>query len=138
MDIVNLRLENLKTLGYNTVQDWLSDPQNLYIGCGISYLNLPSSKWNNPFDVKTYGTTTALSLYKDYVRYCTKLYDGKTLWDALEEIDGKVLGCWCRPYKCHGDILFLLLQEKRDNQVLPCIDAQNMCKMRKTVYKKLT
>ena len=23
----------------------------------------------------------------------------------LGELKGKILGCWCRPNKCHGDIL---------------------------------
>jgi hypothetical protein len=32
----------------------------------------------------------------------------------LHELEGKVLGCWCKPEKsCHGDVLVELLQ-KRD------------------------
>jgi hypothetical protein len=28
---------------------------------------------------------------------------------ALPELSGKVLGCWCKPERCHGDVLSKLL-----------------------------
>jgi len=31
------------------------------------------------------------------------------LMEALGELQGKVLGCWCHPKPCHGDILIKLL-----------------------------
>ena len=33
--------------------------------------------------------------------------------ESLIELEGKVLGCWCHPEPCHGDILVKLLREKR-------------------------
>jgi hypothetical protein len=30
----------------------------------------------------------------------------------LHELNGKELGCWCKPDKCHGDILIKLYNEK--------------------------
>ena len=33
------------------------------------------------------------------------------LMNQLPELKNKVLGCWCYPEKCHGDILFKLLKE---------------------------
>ncbi len=27
------------------------------------------------------------------------------LRDLKAELQGKVLGCWCKPAKCHGDVL---------------------------------
>ncbi len=29
---------------------------------------------------------------------------------ALPELEGKVLGCWCSPQECHGDVLIRLTQ----------------------------
>ena len=38
--------------------------------------------------------------------------DQKTL-EALDELEGKVLGCWCKPKSCHGDVLLELLTQKK-------------------------
>ena len=34
--------------------------------------------------------------------------------DSILELDGKVLGCWCCPEECHGDILVKILQELKE------------------------
>lgn len=33
--------------------------------------------------------------------------------ELLETLRGKVLGCWCKPDACHGDVLVRLLDEVR-------------------------
>lgn len=33
------------------------------------------------------------------------------LMKSLPELKGKTLGCWCKPYPCHGDVLVELLNE---------------------------
>jgi hypothetical protein len=30
---------------------------------------------------------------------------------ALFELKGKILGCWCHPLPCHGDVLVKLIKE---------------------------
>lgn len=35
------------------------------------------------------------------------------LYDDLEELNGKILGCWCDPKPCHGHVLIELIQDKR-------------------------
>jgi hypothetical protein len=30
------------------------------------------------------------------------------------DLKGKVLGCWCKPMPCHGDILLQLLKENEE------------------------
>ena len=81
---------------------------NIYIGrsCTMGGWNLKESKWANPFSVKEYGRDKALKLYEEHIRNTPKL------WNQLEELDGKILGCWCKPDPCHGDILIKLLNEK--------------------------
>ena len=64
-----------------------------------------ASKWQNPCHVKKYGLTTCLELYEEYIRQ-------SVLYNQLDELRGKQLGCWCHPAKCHGDILIKLLSEK--------------------------
>jgi len=62
------------------------------------------SKWANHFYTDFDG-------YERHVRFY--------LWDDLDELEGKKLGCWCittkelTPVKCHGQILMKLLREKK-------------------------
>jgi hypothetical protein len=64
------------------------------------------SKWCNPFSVKKYGLDECLRLYREYI-----LSNKKLLYE-LEELRGKTLGCWCKPDKCHEDVLIELLNKK--------------------------
>jgi hypothetical protein len=34
------------------------------------------------------------------------------LLDYLHELEEKVLGCWCKPKACHGDILVKLVKKR--------------------------
>jgi hypothetical protein len=37
---------------------------------------------------------------------------------ALPELKGKVLGCWCAPSACHGDVLMRLVNKVDENEQL--------------------
>ena len=72
---------------------------DVYVGRG--------SKWGNPYSHKE-GTlaeevvasrSEAIKKYKEY------LLSNEDLMGSLPELKGKVLGCWCKPKSCHGDIL---------------------------------
>jgi hypothetical protein len=78
---------------------------DVYIGraCFMSGWKLPNSKWSNPFTVHDYGREESLRRYEEYVLNCSLLND-------LHELKGKILGCWCKPEACHGDILLKLIK----------------------------
>lgn len=80
---------------------------DIYIGRRINMggWNLPDSKWRNPFSVKEYGREKALIKYEKYLHKSGLIND-------IEELRGKVLGCWCHPEPCHGHILVRLLNER--------------------------
>jgi hypothetical protein len=64
------------------------------------------SKWGNPFEIGKDGTRTeVIQKYENY------LLSNPELLKDLEELRGKVLGCWCKPSACHGDVLVKLLNE---------------------------
>ncbi len=66
------------------------------------YIGRPS-RWGNPFVVGRQGARgECISLYEDWLR------DNATLLAALDELRGLVLGCWCAPRPCHGDLLVRL------------------------------
>jgi hypothetical protein len=69
------------------------------------YIGRPT-KWGNPFSVEVHGRDECIKKYERYIRNKPKL-----LRD-LKELKGKNLGCWCKPKRCHGEILLKLLKEK--------------------------
>jgi hypothetical protein len=71
---------------------------DIYIGRG--------TKWGNPFEIGKDGDRDeVIRLYEIYIRNNPNLI--KDLW----ELKGKVLGCSCKPNKCHGDVLVKLIKE---------------------------
>lgn len=68
------------------------EPFDVYIGRG--------SKWGNPFKIGQDGTRQDV-----IVKYCDYVATRADLLAALPELKGKVLGCWCHPQACHGDVL---------------------------------
>lgn len=110
MEIINIKKANLKKLGYEDFEDWNKKKNHVYIGRNMSFYvkGTVASKWQNPYNIKKYGREECLRLYEEYIR-------NSELYDELEELEDKSLGCWCKPEKCHGDILIKLLKEKYEN-----------------------
>lgn len=72
------------------------------------YIGRPS-KWGNPFKIGLHGNRKeVLSLYRRWL-----LMEAQTpLREAAKkELRGKILGCWCAPQACHGDILLEIANE---------------------------
>lgn len=77
---------------------------DIYIGRRIQYHKTftDDSKWRN--------RSKTLEEYEAWVR--------ENLWDDLEELRNRKLGCWCvtttelEPVRCHGQVLMKLLLEK--------------------------
>ena len=76
----------------------------LYIG--REWAGFTKSKWHNPFHLyhlKDRGEV--LRLYENYLR------NNKELMSAIPELEDQVLGCWCYPEDCHGDVLVKVYKE---------------------------
>jgi len=68
------------------------------------YIGRPS-KWGNPFQIGNDGTREeVIEKFRNWI-----LTQPNLLKD-LHEIKGKTLGCWCKPKRCHGDILVELIK----------------------------
>ena len=64
------------------------------------YIGRPS-KWGNPFVIGRDGNREqVIEKYREYM-----LGNARLLAAAKSELKGKVLGCWCAPQSCHGDVL---------------------------------
>jgi len=87
------------------------NPNDVYIGRfhqSAKYGALPASKWANPFWITDdVNRETVIELYRDYI------VNNPGLMNSLLELDGKRLGCWCKPELCHGDILAKLSESEQ-------------------------
>lgn len=90
-----------------------NEEYDIYIGRG--------SKWGNPFTHLSLNGTKAQFQVKtreeaveEYRRW---IIDQPDLMAELPELEGKILGCYCKPAACHGDVLVELLEiRKKDLQ----------------------
>jgi len=60
-----------------------------------------NSRWGNPFVLDDDGSRSeVVDAYRDYY-----LPHKPSLLAKLGDLEGKLLGCWCAPDRCHADIL---------------------------------
>ena len=114
---VNVKKVALSQKGYKCLLDWSLNPKHIYIGrCMEHYVKgARGSKWQNPFTVKRYGLEKCLQLYEEKIRRTPELMN------AIPELEGMQLGCWCNPSPCHGDILIKLFKEINNDGDSKCM-----------------
>ena len=68
------------------------------------YVGRPS-KWGNPFVIdRDHDRETVIAQYRAW------LLTRPALLEALPELRGKTLACWCAPRACHADVLVELAE----------------------------
>lgn len=73
------------------------EPYDVYIG--------RPSKWGNPWKIGVDGTREdVIRLYERYILDSELIHD-------ISDLRGKILGCYCHPKPCHGDVLVRLANE---------------------------
>lgn len=88
----------------------------VYIGRGTR--GFKKSPWANPYRIgqkMTWGAGVFAANREDvldlFERHARRMLDEDPEW--LEPLRGKVLACWCKPERCHGDVLLALLETHR-------------------------
>jgi len=90
-----------------------NNPNHVYIGRYNKKYG--TSKWANPHHMKRdtdEERDRVIRLYRAHVIASGLIND-------VHELRGKILGCWCKPKKCHGDVLIDILnnygaEERKD------------------------
>lgn len=98
----------------NRVVNISQEDYDVFIGRG--------SKWGNPFthikDKHTLADTIVDTREEAIERYREYILGNTNLMNSLDELEGKVLGCYCKPKSCHGDILLELLTKRKMDKLL--------------------
>jgi len=75
------------------------------------YIGRPSI-FGNPLSIGKDGTRAeVIKKYKDY--FYDNLENHEVFKIAVERLRGKVLGCWCKPQACHGDVIIEYLNKEK-------------------------
>lgn len=119
MSAVSVKVDVLRKEGYSSLQEWMQCQDNVYVGRrgrvfihedgGKRLYHYSASKWHNPYKVsKECDLDTALELYQQHL--CNMLQEPAHLQEFLL-LKGKTLGCWCKPGKCHADVILSVLEQ---------------------------
>ena len=74
------------------------EPYDVYIGRG--------SPWGNPFPIDdATGETREVVIEKYRSHLFNQVKIGEVTIAQLINLDGKTLGCFCKPKACHGDVI---------------------------------
>ena len=104
---VIVKKEALSIRGYKSFLAWSSEPGHLYI-CRKEHAALCGRGRGvqvNTFTKKKFELEKRLELYEKKIRNTPELME------AIEELEGMELGCWCKPGPCHGDLLVKIFKE---------------------------
>ena len=65
------------------------------------------SKFGNPFKLaKDGGEFTREGSIEAYQAwFLDKIDEDPEFRESVKELEGKTLGCWCKPKACHGDVI---------------------------------
>jgi len=88
---------------------------DVYIGRGHD------SQWGNPFTHIQDRSTKAQFIVKTreeaIAKYREWLLAQPELMNKILDLDSKVLGCWCKPKSCHGDVIIEVINKLKSNQL---------------------
>ena len=83
-------------------------PYDVYIGrrgstptsaTGVNYPQI----FGNPFSVKEYGRAGCIRKFKEY--FLDRVENDPPFRAEVLKLQGKILGCFCKPEACHGDVI---------------------------------
>jgi len=59
--------------------------------------------FGNPYKVEKYGREECIRLYREY--FYDRIERDPVFKEEILKLKDKILGCFCKPLACHGDII---------------------------------
>ena len=85
----------------------LKKTYDVYIGRGKCPRTGKQGEFGNPFSIGKHGNRQdVIRKYEEWVRSNPKMMER-----IKNELKDKVLGCWCSPEACHGDVLIRIAND---------------------------
>lgn len=78
---------------------------------GRAWAGLPESIYHNPFHVGKDGDRKEVLI--KFILYWYSLEQAELRSHAAQLPEDAVLGCWCKPLECHGDVIKAYWELKR-------------------------
>lgn len=120
MSIENVKVKYIRLKGFQNLEEWMKDPNNVYIGrSGVVFINKQRFPKNlsifcNPYVIGKHGNRDeVINLYRNHI--IQKIEQSDNFKNQLISLKGKNLGCWCYPEPCHGDVLLELINKYSDD-----------------------
>lgn len=114
MSVVNVKVKYIRP-DFENLQEWMNCKNHVYIGRkGIVFIDgkrFPSenSLFCNPYKIGKDGSREeVLVKYENYL--VEKMEKDENFRKQFFKLRGKILGCWCKPESCHGDVILKLLK----------------------------
>lgn len=80
------------------------------------YIGRPG-QWGNPFAMRSEGERQdVIEKYRIWI--IGEIRDGRIKKEDVLRLRGKVLGCWCAPRACHGDVLLDIAEKLQGGEAL--------------------
>lgn len=86
-------------------------PYDVYIGRGSIFGNPFSHMDNTKAQYKVETREEAIDKYREWILTQPQILS------KLPELEGKVLGCFCKPRACHGDVLVELIEKMERGEI---------------------
>lgn len=90
----------------------------IYIGRAWPYQRLPESLFANPFRIEKDTDELREDAIELYASWLLNPKQARIL-RQIDMLRGMTMVCWCRPRRCHGDVLLKLLQDKPSYADIP-------------------
>jgi hypothetical protein len=91
-------------------RDW-KERGGVYIGRRNRWHLVGNSSFAHPVrEGEVIDRPESIALYKDW--FYQQLDTEPGFGEAVEQLRGKMLVCWCKPEKCHGDIIVEYLERE--------------------------
>ena len=91
-----VKVDNLRQNGYTDLDQWMSDPNNLYVGRrGRIFIytgtekrifHYPGNKWQNPYNLKDYSVKESLTLYVNHLFESKRFKGTETISKVSEQV----------------------------------------------------